>query len=228
MWLHVVARDDQGQIFWESGAWDPATGKLADTPFVKVYEVQQGIWNFNGDGRCDVEDDATGKHLFHFVRNDCIALDNRIPPLGFRPRTASDQLDPETVPVNYSYPETSPGSQELVNWDTTAYLISIPLGTTSQIEIEATLNYQTASKEYVEFLRDQAIEHGFGDDCIDRASGPIDMSRGEYLYTLWSDPRYGRSPPVNMSSATTSVGGVGLFADGFESGDVSLWSSSTP
>ena len=228
MWLRVVARDDHDQVLWQSGLWDPATGILADNPPVKIYEVQQGIWNFNGDGRCDVVDNATGKHLFHFVRNNCVALDNRIPPLGFRPRTPDDQLDPETVPVNYSYPETTHGSQELVNWDTTTYLIPVPPGTTSRIDVEATLFYQTASKEYVEFLRDQAIENSFPDDCIARTTGPIDMSRGEYLYSLWTDPRYGRSPPVNMDSSTASVAVVDLFADGFESGDTSLWSSTTP
>jgi hypothetical protein len=227
MWLQVVARDHQGQIFWQSGAWDPTTGILADDPAVKVYEVQQGIWDFNGDGHCDVEDAATGGHLFHFVRNNCIALDNRIPPLGFRPRTASDQPDPETLPVNYSYAETSPGSGELVNWDTTSYLIPVPPSDSTRIEIEVTLNYQTASKEYVEFLRDQAIEHDFPDDCLQRTAGPIGMSRGEYLYAVWSDPRYGRSPPVNMGGATVGVKVVDLFADEFESGDVSLWSSST-
>lgn len=226
MWLQVVARDSQSRVFWQSGAWDPATGVLADNPPAKIYEVQQGIWNFNGDGRCDVVDNATGKHLFHFVRNNCVALDNRIPPLGFRPRTVDGQPDPETVPVNYSYPETTPGSQQLVNWDTTTYLIPLPPATTSRIEVEATLYYQTASKEYVEFLRDQAIENSFADDCIARTTGPIGMSRGEYLYSLWSE--YGRSEPVRMDGSTASVAVVGFFADGLESGDTSLWSSTTP
>lgn len=228
MWLHVILRDKADQILWQSGAWDAATGRLAASPGPKVYEVQQGIWDYNGSGDCDVEDAADGRHLFHFVRNNCIALDNRIPPLGFRPRRADGQVDPETMPVAYDYEETSPGSGELVNWDTTRYLIPIPEGAGSPVSVEATLYYQTASDEYIEFLRDQAVEHSFPDDCLDRAAGPIGMTRGEYLYALWTDPDYGRSPPVDMGSAATIVDVTELFSDGFETGDASRWSSGTP
>ncbi len=229
MWLHLTAKDGADQVFWESGAWDSDTGVLSDDSQVKIYEVQQGIWNHNGTGTCDVED-AAGNHLFHFVLNNCVALDNRIPPLGFTPETAPGVPDPETVPVNYTYPETSPGSGVLVNWDTTQYSIPVPPGTVTPITVEGTLYYQTASKEYVEFLRDQAVDNGFADDCLDRSDPlPAGMSRGEYLYALWSDPAYGRSPPVDMGTASAQVTVVdNIFADGFESGDTSRWTQTVP
>ncbi len=226
MWLNVTARDGLDQVFWESGAWSPTTGDLTQDMQAKIYEVQQGIWNYNLTDNCDVEDDATGKHLFHFVRNNCIALDNRIPPLGFTPMN-----DPEIVPVNYSYPETFPGSGILVNWDTTQYSIPVPPGTPTPVTVETVLYYQTASKEYVEFLRDQAVDNDFPDDCLDR-NVPLDpgMSRGEYLYSLWDNPLYGRSPPVDMGSATAEVPIVveDMFADGFESGDTTAWDFTVP
>ena len=225
MWLHVVATDGVGGVVWESGAWSPTTGELSHDEQLRVYEVKQGIWDYNGTAQCDVESDATGKHLFHFVKNDCIALDNRIPPLGF---TGGD--DPETRPVGYVYPETSPGSGVLVNYDVVGYQVTIPKGTPSPVTIEATLRYQTASKEYIEFLRDEAIDHGFPEDCISGSGAKnLGLSRGEYLYTLWNDPSYGRSPPVDMATDSSSVAVTdGIFSDGFESGDTGAWSSATP
>ena len=42
------------------------------------------------------------------------------------------------------------------------------------------------------------------------------MSRGEILHDVWT--RYNKAPPVPMATASIPVT-VGLFADGFESGD---------
>ena len=225
MWLHLVAKDGGGSVVWESGAWSPSTGQLSEDPQLQVYEVQQGIWNYNGTGACDVESDATGKHLFHFVKNNCIALDNRIPPLGF---TGADDL--ETQPVGYVYPETIPGSGVLVNYDDVGYQVTVPKGTPSPVTVEATLRYQTASDEYIEFLRDEAVDNGFPEDCISGSGAKnLGLSRGEYLYALWNDPSYGRSPPVDMASDSASAAVTDeIFADGFEGGDTSAWSSVTP
>ena len=226
MWLNVVARDGTGTPFWESGAWDPMTGVLSQDSQIKVYEVQQGVWDFNSTSQCDVVDDVTGNHIFHFVRNNCIVLDNRIPPLGF---TGMDDL--ETRPVAYTYPETSPGSGILVNWDVTGYEIAVPGAAVSPVTVEATLNYQTTSKDYVEFLRDEAVSNGFEQECIS-GSGALNTTRGEYLYEIWSGQAaadYGKSPPEPMASnEADSVIDASIFADGFESGDLGAWSSSPP
>ena len=32
--------------------------------------------------------------------------------------------------------------------------------------------------------------------------GPADQSRGEFLHALWSNPTLGRSPPVDMATAS--------------------------
>ena len=68
MWLHMVARDGTGSVFWESGVWSPSTGELSEDVQLKVYEVQQGIWDYNGTNECDVVSAASGHHLFHFVK----------------------------------------------------------------------------------------------------------------------------------------------------------------
>ncbi len=115
-----MVRDGSGDAIWQSGAWDPSTGVLAQDPQLKVYEVKPGIWDHNGSGECDTTDSG-GNPLFHFVLNNCVALDNRIPPAGF-----TGMNDIETRPVNYTYPETSPGSGILVNYDDTSYTVPIP------------------------------------------------------------------------------------------------------
>ncbi len=199
VWLNVQARDAEGDLFWESGAYDAATGDLTQDEQIKIYQAKPGIWNANGTMECDVAD-AMGRPEFHFVLNNCQASDNRIPPLGF---TGGDDI--ETRPVGYTYPETFVGSGVLVNYDLTDYQIPVPANTPLPLTVEATLNYQTMSKEYVEFLRDQAIENSFPDDCLPRTDGLPNMSRAEILYDFWE--RYDRSPPVNMAGAMVGIDG---------------------
>jgi hypothetical protein len=197
MWLHVEARDATDAVVWESGGWDAGTGELASDPQLKVYEAKQGIWDLNGTGSCDTVDGG-GSEVFHFVLNNCIALDNRLPPRGF-----TGGSNPETRPVGVVYPETAPGSGVLVHWDVTTYDVPIPASAVSPITISATLEYQTSSKEYVEFLRDEAVTHGFPDDCIPRSTGLPGKSRGALLHDFWSGN--GRSAPVAMGTAVAEV-----------------------
>ena len=196
MWIHVEARDGAGALLWETGAYDPGTGILTLDPQIKVYETKQGIWDRNGTGECDAAD-AMGTPIFHFVLNDCIALDNRIPPLGF-----TGGADLETRPVGHIYPETAPGSGILVNYDVTPYSIPIPGGTEGPVTVTAALRYQTASKEYFDFLLAESDEHGFPNDCIPRNASPgtQDRTRAEYLAEVWNS--YGKSPPVEMVTAS--------------------------
>jgi hypothetical protein len=218
MWIQLEVRDGAGGLVLLSGAYDPLTGELADDPQLKVYHREAGIWDLLGTGECDTED-ALGEPIFYFVRNNCVVVDNRIPPAGF---TAG--ADPEVRPVGYTYPETAPGSGVLVHWDITPYAATLALGTPSPLSVTARLYYQTTSDEYVGFLRDQAVANGFPDDCLPRASFPTPaMSRGEVLHDLWTS--YDRAPPVLMASATATVPVTAIFADGFESGDVAAWSA---
>lgn len=226
MWLAVEVHDANGALLFRSGAYDAATGVLTRDAQLRVYEILQGIWNRNGGGTCDAED-AGGRPIFHFALNDCVAKDNRIPPLGFRPATAADPNGHELTPVGAAYPETAPGSGVLVNYDVAAYAVSVPSGSAAPLTATARLYYQTASRDYVEFLRDEALANatpGENDLCAGGPNrpfvvGPKDRSRGRYVYELWNDGpedrifasgfeapvRYGKSPPelMQVSSATT-------------------------
>jgi hypothetical protein len=192
MWLEVTARDGNDAVIWQSGAYDSATAVLTKDPQIKVYEIKHGIWDLNGTGECDT--DSEGEEIFHFVRNNCIAKDNRIPPLGF-----TGGSDPEIAPVDHVYPETSPGSGVLVNYDISAYTIPVAADVVAPVSVTAILRYQTTSKDYIDFLVGQADDNAFPNDCIDRTSGPPTQHRAGILFDMWND--HGKSAPVDMVSA---------------------------
>lgn len=223
MWVHVEVLEGDNDVIWESGAYDPLTGILTRDSQAKVYESRRGIWNSLGNNTCDIVN-ASGIEEFHFVLDNCIALDNRIPPLGFTGGT-----DPEVSPVAYTYPETSPGSGVLVNYDDSSYVLALPIDALPPLTVRATLRYQTSSKEYVEFLRDSAVANSFPDDCISRSAAwdwPLNLpvgqrSRGEFLFWLWDESK---SAPFDMTTQAAVVAiDPEIFDDGFESGDTTAW-----
>ena len=207
MWLNVVARDAANQVVFESAAYDAATAVLSEDSQARVYEVQQGIWD-SASSSCKVAD-ALGRKQFHFVLNNCIAKDTRIPPLGFRGGS-----DPTLRPVGLVYPPTAPGSDRLVNYDLATYAIAVPPGTALPITVKATLKHQIASRDYIEFLqREAALGSIPAENTLCSASperpfdiGPQNVNRGQYLYDLWNDPALGKSPPEDMRSAAASTG----------------------
>lgn len=233
MWLNLQVRDANGALIHESAAYDGASGVLSRDNQARVYEVEQGIFNHHGSGACDVVD-GDGEAMFHFVLNDCIARDNRIPPLAFRPASADDPSGYDLRPLPLGrYPETAPGSGVLVNYDVADYSVAIPAGTPTPLTATARLYYQIASRDYIEFLRREALQNGFpgenelcsGGPQRPFSAGPRDLSRGEYIHTLWNSPTttervfgdgfdartlptgYGKSPPelIGIDSATTAT-----------------------
>lgn len=217
MWLGVQVRDAANVLVAESGAYDPGTAVLTLDAQARVYEVKQGIWDA-GTQACVTEE--AGRAQFHFVLNNCVAKDTRIPPLGFRLRAADDPLGEEVPPVGATYPETSPGSGVLVNVDRVDYAFVLPMGSTPPFTATARLYHQTASREYVEFLRDEAVANATpaentlcsGGPGRPFQVGPQDRSRGEFMYQLWNNPAsdpgqpgYGKSPPSLVAAGTSIV-----------------------
>jgi hypothetical protein len=133
---------------------------------------------------------------FHLVLNDRIYKDNRIPPAGFVP-------DATTMPVGATYPVLSDGT--MAHWDVKRYDVPVPSGTAGPLTVTASLYYQTTSREYVEFLRD---ENTTGSDPQDPTPGA--PSRGEKIWSYWDAS--GRSAPILMQTMqrTVELGGVPL------------------
>jgi hypothetical protein len=182
MWLRVTARDAGNAVVWQSGAWDPATGELSHEPKPVVYEAELGISPALGAAL-----GVTPGKSFHFALNDTVIKDNRIPPLGFRNSVFATfgglPVDPDWA---------GPGARyaDLQNWDTNYFRIPLAAAT-----VTAELLYQSTSKEYVEFLRDENTTSAAGDS----------------MYNTWV--AHGRSAPVVMASTTMDLSLVGVPVD---------------
>lgn len=131
LWLNVKAFDASGALLREFGAYNFDTAELIEGD-TKVYEIRLGI---------------DGVESFHFVLNNSVVKDNRIPPRGFNNYWFAAIQSP---PVGYSYADGQ-------YWDDTQY--SLPPETAGVV---ATLYYQTVRKEYVEFLRDENHTNNWG------------------------------------------------------------------
>ncbi len=167
IWLNVKTYDTTGTLIYESGAYDPVTAVLTHDSNLKVYEIKPGI----SADLAPVLGLPAGPS-FHFVLNNYIYQDNRIPPRGFT--NASFEMI-QSAPVGYAYADSQ-------YWDETGYLVP---GASAQVV--ATLFYQTTSKEYVEFLRDENMTNTWG----------------QVLYDLWA--ANGKSAPVAMATDTVQL-----------------------
>jgi len=167
IWINLKAFDSNNNLIYESGAYDFNTATLTHDADAKIYEIKPGVDS--------VISNATGipeGPSFHFVLNNKIYSDNRIPPRGF---TNANFQAIQSPPIGYIYPDGQ-------YWDNTQY--QLPVNTAT---VEATLYYQTLSKEYVEFLRD----------------ADTTVFAGAALYNLWSTN--GKSMPVAMNTAVQNA-----------------------
>jgi hypothetical protein len=220
IWLNVKAYDVSANLIYESGAYDFDTAVLTHDTDIKVYEIEPGISN----SLAPVVNLPAGKS-FHFVLNDTIYKDNRIPPRGF---TNANFETIQSEPVDYSY-----GDGEY--WDDTDYLLP---GITAYVEV--TLYYQTISKDYVEFLQSENRTNDWGNTFYDLwaangKSAPVVMGSENYTITPFVDneppsaPTNLRATAVthsqidlvwNASTDNIGVAGYYVYRDGVEVADV--------
>jgi len=174
MWINVKFFNAAGALISESGAYNVSTADLTKTG-TKIYECKPAISQLVADALNPTR--PADKQLvpgpsFHMALNSEVAFDNRIPPRGF---TNAKLIEVQSPVVGVTYADGQ-------NWDETVY--DCPAGTD---KVEARLYYQTASKEYIEFLRDENYTN----------------SKGQDMYNLWM--AHGRSTPELMASAITGV-----------------------
>ena len=140
MWISVQFFDALDELVGEHGAYDQDAATL--TLDTQVYEIKHGI----GPDVATATGLPTGPS-FHFVLNNVIEKDNRIPPKGYDDRIFAALGAPI---VGYSYPDEH-------YWDDVAF--PIPAGA---VRAEAHLWHQTTSREYIEFLRDTNTTNNAG------------------------------------------------------------------
>lgn len=169
MWINVKFYDAEDTLIGESGAYDTESAELTLDAEAKVYEGVPAI----SEELAPVVGLPAGTP-FHFVLNDTWLKDNRIPPRGF-------------TNANYAYIGAAPVGAVYADgqyWDTTTY--EIPAGAA---RAEVAVYYQSLSKEYIEFLRDNGVPGG----------------AGQVLYDLWE--QNGKAPPELMVMEEITFGG---------------------
>lgn len=151
MFAGVVVRQG-AQVLQEINPYDHGIGTLKGLPDAAsspplaateryvdalVYEVQ-------------MNSAVTGEdHTFHFALATGRTKDNRIPPQGFDVARAAERLA-EPVWAGQPAPDYFTAAEYAGGYDEVG--LSVPAGATS---VEVKLYYQTTSREYVEFLRDE-------------------------------------------------------------------------
>jgi hypothetical protein len=175
MWLQVEGYNAAGDLIFASGTYTEATGELEGYhqtgSDLKVYESLHGL---TPDYAAELG--LSAGHSFHFILNNDIVFDNRIPPRGFE---FNAYAAAGAAPYTNSAPDpTLYGDGQY--WDTTTYQLP-PEVVTGTVR----LMHQVAAKEYVEFLRDNSPTVGSLD------------SNGEILFALWEATE--RSKPEVMS-----------------------------
>jgi len=163
IWLNVKFYNDSMTLLAESGAYDSSSGVLGRDAEAKIYEVHPGM----DTNLANALGLPPGPSL-HFVLNNRIYEDNRIPPRGF---TNAAFAAFGGAPVRHHYDDGQ-------YWDDTLY--TLPAGAT---RAEVRLYYQSTSKEFVEFLRDENTTN----------------TKGQELYNLWNNN--GKCPPTLMAEA---------------------------
>ena len=175
MWINVQFFDGANTMISEHGAYDSATAVLT-TGDTKVYEAKLGP-----DASVAAATGVPAGPNFHFVLSNKRYKDNRIPPRGF---TNANFTAVQAQPVAYTYADGE-------YWDDTQF--SVPAGA---VKADVRVYYQNASKEYIEFLRDEN-QNSVGD-----VNNP---STGETIYDQWEIN--GKSPIVEMDFASLKLPG---------------------
>jgi hypothetical protein len=183
MWLHVRALGASNQVLAEWGA--PNEDGSINNP-ERVYEIKQGISDGHAleMGRPDLAGEG-----FHFILNNKVFKDNRIPPRGWE---QAGYAAKSMLPVGHDYAEGQ-------FWDISAF--ALPVGTT---RVEARLLYQTTSDEYLDFLESE------GSVAVPDAVVGEPVNWGQVVGDLRD--QLDLDDPVLMTSATLNIpGGVKLY-----------------
>ena len=140
-------------------------------------------------GDLAAEPDGSVEHTFHFVLNNVVTDDDRIPPYGF---AYDDARTRNSLPVPASrYGDPGPGGVYR-HWDERGF--EIPVGAAS---VQVRLLYQQTSWEYVQFL-------WLANDGL----SPFLGAEGVNMLDAWLNT--GMSPPFEMATVSAAVtGGIG-------------------
>ncbi len=157
IWVNVKFLDSSGELLKEIGKYGPredtvfgkavAAPTLLDPDQTRVYECLPAI----SEAQAKKYGKKPGKS-FHFVLNDIIAKDNRIPPKGFKNSSFAEHL---SQPVGAVYADGQ-------HWDDVQ--LEPPAGCA---RIVVNLMYQSVSWEYMKFLAEENRTDDWGKRLYD-------------------------------------------------------------
>ncbi|MDX1612655.1 MAG: fibronectin type III domain-containing protein, partial [Candidatus Promineifilaceae bacterium] len=209
-----------GTLVYEINPYNETEGTLKGLTAVALLGTNE---EYNGTLVYEMQPSSslTGEDkTFHFALADGRYKDNRIPPKGFRIGEAADRV---SVPVwqgveadTYFTAQEYAGGYDAVS-------LTIPVNSDS---IEVSVYYQTTSREYIEFLRDEI--NGYSDPTMATLSSPTPSGEAS-AYVVQTDPFFSQlrawgdtiwqlwvhnmnvpgAAPILMAQATTDGGGVG-------------------
>lgn len=175
MWIEVTVLDASGEVApGGSGVFD-ATGHLIHDDQLRSYESELGE-----------EEGGVVTPSFHFLLNDTVIQDTRIPPLGFAPLAEDDM-----TPVGRDYGDGAGGYH---NYDEASF--RIPACGEGELSLRVRLRYQSTIAEYVEFLA-SASPASLDPEMEGR-------SWGEVVEELWRE--HGGDEPADMEEYTMVLG----------------------
>ncbi len=172
MWIELIGTGAGGDTVFHSGVYTPDSAQLIHDSQLKVYQIVGGI----SDSLSATAGIPAGAS-FHFVLNDTILSDNRIPPKGFS-NAAYQSRKANPVAANYTDGQY---------WDDTKYFLPA-----STVQVTALLYYQTISKELISYLQTENVGNIYDWNMW-----------GDKLLTSWA--AHGKSQPVLMNSVTVPV-----------------------
>ena len=224
MFVTVKFYDAGDNLIGEINPYDPTVGTLKglpgspSSPPLGAGEsyVDELVYEMNARSTLTGEDKS-----FHFALADGRYKDNRIPPQGFDIANAGERLA-EPVWQGVDAPDYFSAAEYAGGYDHIS-LLAVP----GADRVEVDLYYQTTSREYMEFLRDEIS--GTGDTLPDPNPGTpeneayiiqtdpfFDQLRawGPTLWQLWEHNKdVPGAAPVLMTTASFDVIGACHYAD---------------
>jgi hypothetical protein len=236
MFVNIKAYDTQGNVIYEVNPYDSGAGTLKGL----TYSYDDAMlrlpcelgFGYDLDTSSCVAFDYTETHVdelvyemkpssgltgetktFHFALADGRYKDNRIPPKGFRIGEAEARL---SVPVWQGAPDEAyfESTEYAGGYDDVS--LTIPSGADY---VEVNLYYQTTSREYIEFLRDEI--NGTGNQTLPASAYIIQTDPffgqlkawGDTIWNLWThNMNVDGAAPFLMTSATVGEPPTGCTA----------------
>ena len=239
MFLNIRAYGSDGALVYEVNPYDTAAATLKGLGY--LYQPEQGLPAPATIGGAEIymdglvyemkpSSDLTGEQTtFHFVLGTDRYKDNRIPPKGFR---ITDAAARQSVPVSEGTeaPNFFTAAEYEGGYD--AVELALP---TSVAHVEVNLYYQTTSREYIEFLRDEIRGSGnltLGNQAYIAQTDPF-FTRlrawGDTIWNLWVHNRNAPgAAPVLMAQASVGSSGGGDGGGGGGGGGTTCDTPTTP